>query len=127
MATAPVKPMVDPAKRRGYIAELDGLRGIAILLVMVHRTFPRIGASSPWPIEAGWVGVDLFFVISGYLITGILLDTREDRDYFRSIWAEKICASRSWERSAPCLPARSSIALCEARTSRTSRCIRITR
>ena len=90
MAAALVEAMVDPATRRGYIAELDGLRGIAILLVMVHRMFPRIGPSSPWPIEAGWVGVDLFFVISGYLITGILLDTREDRDYFRNFYARRV-------------------------------------
>ena len=73
----------------GYIAELDGLRGIAILLVMIHRMYPR-AEGTPWPIEAGWVGVDLFFVISGFLIAGILLDTRDDPDYFRNFYARRL-------------------------------------
>jgi len=77
------------AATSGYVAELDGLRGIAILLVMVHRMYPRAGGT-PWPIEAGWVGVDLFFVISGCLIAGILLDTRDDPDYFRNFYARRV-------------------------------------
>ena len=73
---------------RGYLAELDGLRGIAILLVMMHRLYPRSRAM-PWPIEGGWIGVDLFFVISGFLIAGILIDTRDDPDYFRNFYARR--------------------------------------
>ena len=49
-----------------YVRSLDGLRAIAILLVMaVHYHFALPG---------GWVGVQLFFVLSGFLITQILLD-----------------------------------------------------
>jgi peptidoglycan/LPS O-acetylase OafA/YrhL len=73
----------------GYVAELDGLRGIAILAVMIHRMYPRAGGT-PWPVEAGWAGVDLFFVISGFLIAGILLDTRDDPDYFRNFYARRV-------------------------------------
>ena len=65
----------------GYIRGLDGLRSVAILWVM----FAHVSAASKWVAEdsyhkvfeliasAGWVGVQLFFVISGYLITKILL------------------------------------------------------
>lgn len=49
-----------------YMPALDGLRGVAVLLVFVGHTMP----SSPFP---GGVGVDSFFVISGFLITAILL------------------------------------------------------
>jgi peptidoglycan/LPS O-acetylase OafA/YrhL len=70
------------------IAEIDGLRGIAILLVMVHRLWPR-AAMSPLA-EVGWIGVDLFFVVSGFLITRILLSTRDDPDYFRNFYARRV-------------------------------------
>lgn len=78
-----------PAAPTGFIPELDGLRGLAILMVMIHRVYPRAG-DTPWPIEAGWAGVDLFFVISGFLIAGILLDTRDDPDYFRNFYARRV-------------------------------------
>jgi peptidoglycan/LPS O-acetylase OafA/YrhL len=54
----------------GYRPDLEGLRGVAILLVLVcHVGIP--GA------EAGFVGVDVFFVLSGFLITGLLVGERE--------------------------------------------------
>ena len=56
-----------------HLAPLDGLRGMAVLLVMIdHFSFGfltrRLGAIGHF-LEAGWIGVDLFFVLSGYLIT----------------------------------------------------------
>ena len=54
----------------GYRPDLEGLRGVAILLVLLcHVRIP--GA------EAGFVGVDVFFVLSGFLITGLLVNERE--------------------------------------------------
>jgi peptidoglycan/LPS O-acetylase OafA/YrhL len=71
------------------IPQLDAARGIAILLVLIHNT-----SSFPFrPLAAisahGWMGVDLFFVLSGFLITGILLDTKESEAYFRNFYARR--------------------------------------
>lgn len=71
------------------IAQLDAIRGIAILLVMLHN----LHAFTSWPLSYltvyGWAGVDLFFVLSGFLITGILLDTRKSERYFQNFYARR--------------------------------------
>lgn len=53
----------------GRIPELDGLRGIAIILVILSHNYFHLGVFTNY----GWIGVDLFFVLSGFLITDILL------------------------------------------------------
>lgn len=80
---------------RRHIPELDGLRGIAVLLVcMSHYAHKMNGAR--WETiffngaKSGWIGVDLFFVLSGFLITGILLDTRDSPGYLRNFFARRI-------------------------------------
>ena len=79
------------ALTRGHLAELDGLRGVAIFLVILHHFWPAVGPLVSWKpvIHLGWMGVDLFFVISGFLITGILLDTRGEPGYFRNYFARR--------------------------------------
>jgi peptidoglycan/LPS O-acetylase OafA/YrhL len=71
------------------IPQLDAIRGIAILLVMVHNlhglNFPPLSLVTDY----GWMGVDLFFVLSGFLITGILLDTKPSEHYFRNFYARR--------------------------------------
>jgi peptidoglycan/LPS O-acetylase OafA/YrhL len=85
-----------------HVRALDGVRGLAILLVVLHHA----AQFSPTPInpalhvvhdvlQAGWLGVDMFFVLSGYLITGILLDARGEgpkapAGYFRSFYARRV-------------------------------------
>jgi peptidoglycan/LPS O-acetylase OafA/YrhL len=76
------------------IPELDGLRGTAILLVMVGHYFsvPGVGAVSllnGYWFRLGWTGVDLFFVLSGFLIGGILLDARGSSNYFKTFYARR--------------------------------------
>jgi peptidoglycan/LPS O-acetylase OafA/YrhL len=75
---------------RRYIPELDGLRAFAIAAVLVvHSNF---GFPIGWLERArvyGWAGVDLFFVISGYLITSILLDSRDKPHYYRNFYARR--------------------------------------
>ncbi|HEU4585144.1 MAG TPA: acyltransferase [Gemmatimonadaceae bacterium] len=69
----PPDATTSPVRPRRYMVQLDGLRAIAVGLVMTyHWIRPAI------PINLGDLGVDLFFVLSGFLITGILLDARPD-------------------------------------------------
>jgi peptidoglycan/LPS O-acetylase OafA/YrhL len=66
-----------------FIPELDGLRGIAVSLVLLfHLQVPLFGI--------GWCGVDLFFVLSGYLITTILLWTKDSPGFFRNFYARRV-------------------------------------
>ena len=66
-----------------FIPELDGVRGLAISLVLLfHLQVPLFGI--------GWCGVDLFFVLSGYLITSILLASKGSQRYFETFYARRI-------------------------------------
>ena len=77
-----------------YIPQFDGLRGVSILAVFVaHSEFLRALPHAHF-LEYGRVGVDLFFLLSGFLITGILVDTRSAPHYFRNFYARR--ALRIW-------------------------------
>jgi len=81
------------------VPELDGLRGVACLLVLVHHYALGIAEPDPgttfhavraalYPLFLG--GVDLFFVLSGFLIGGILMDERGSDRYFRTFWIRRV-------------------------------------
>ncbi len=86
--------MGDASDARRHWPALDGLRGIAILLVLMHHaTLPGAEDSHPVASEMlhlGFVGVDLFFVLSGFLITGILLGARGGDGYYRSFYGRRL-------------------------------------
>ena len=67
----------------GRVPALDGLRGCAILLVIIWHYF-----HTDW--FPGWIGVDLFFVLSGYLITARLLQTIHTPSYFSRFYRNRI-------------------------------------
>lgn len=81
-----------------HIPELDGLRGMAVLAVMIFHFFlfgdiearSRIGKALTAILNIGWSGVDLFFVLSGFLITGILYDSRLKPGFFRTFYLRRV-------------------------------------
>lgn len=79
-----------------HIPALDGLRGLAILLVLIRHQTVMSRSAGPaldeWfarIAEVGWSGVDLFFVLSGFLITGILCDSKQGPHYFRNFYIRR--------------------------------------
>jgi peptidoglycan/LPS O-acetylase OafA/YrhL len=73
-------PTIEAAPERAYFPALDGLRAIAFLMV-----FGQHYLKLPW----GWAGVDVFFVLSGFLITGILFDTRDEEHRVRDFYVRR--------------------------------------
>jgi peptidoglycan/LPS O-acetylase OafA/YrhL len=83
---------------RPKMPELNTIRGIAVLLVLFFHGFSfryglgglsgfaRLFVAATLP---GWMGVDLFFVLSGFLITGILLDTKSKTGYYRTFYTRR--------------------------------------
>src|SRR5688572_16741209 len=93
MTALPPEPSRVPA--------LDGVRGLAIALVMPFHFVSQYVSTQPLSalgevFRVGWAGVDLFFVLSGFLITGILVDQRGTPRYYSAFY---------WRRALRILPA----------------------
>lgn len=79
----------------GHLPALDGLRALAILLVIPHNG-DIFSNAAPWLwpvaiiVHAGWLGVHLFFVLSGFLITRNLLASREATNYLQAFYGRRI-------------------------------------
>jgi len=93
-------PIQRPNWLPAYIPELQGLRGIAVLAVVIYHCHARLEGTpllinwfhyaSLW----GWAGVNLFFTLSGFLITSILIESRDKPHYFKNFYARR--ALRIW-------------------------------
>ncbi|MGB9202794.1 MAG: acyltransferase [Terriglobales bacterium] len=93
--SAPARQVAPVPNWSVRVPALDGLRGIAILLVLLWHAVFSMEASSGFLaklLAAGlltWSGVDLFFVLSGFLIGGILLDARASPRYFQTFYVRR--------------------------------------
>ncbi|HEY3876712.1 MAG TPA: acyltransferase, partial [Candidatus Kapabacteria bacterium] len=85
--------MASPTEKR--FPALDGLRGVAALMVVAHHSafnywltnfFDKVYYRTTGLL---WIGVDLFFVLSGFLITNILLENRRSTHYFRGFYGRR--------------------------------------
>jgi peptidoglycan/LPS O-acetylase OafA/YrhL len=82
---------------KARLPQLDGLRGLAILLVLVRHYLVVDAKPAPhtlfshavFLLQITWSGVDLFFVLSGFLIGGILVDARASSRYFKPFYARR--------------------------------------
>ena len=83
----------------GRVPELDGVRGLAIALVVLCHYGAHQMTSAPGTafnllhiaLTFGWVGVDLFFVLSGFLIGGILMENRNSPHFFSTFYLRRVC------------------------------------
>lgn len=96
---ASVENLAQPLNVKGHIRILDGLRGVAILMVLIGHFYQKSFIVDTYPVLTGIVsrfvltngfGVELFFVLSGFLITGILLDTKHESGFFRKFYMRRI-------------------------------------
>src|SRR3974377_1228989 len=79
------RPQQTAATTLKHFPELDGLRGMAILFVISYH-YLGYTRFFKW----GWTGVDLFFVLSGFLITGKLIQSIGEKDYFLNFYRNRV-------------------------------------
>jgi peptidoglycan/LPS O-acetylase OafA/YrhL len=92
---APPAPLARDARLRGHVRALDGIRGLAILMVLALHFIGNMQPTNAFErvvvhvFDYGSLGVDLFFVLSGFLITGILFEAKGTESYFRNFYMRR--------------------------------------
>src|SRR5579863_7722584 len=90
--TVSAAPAGAAGAKRSRLPELDGIRGMAIIIVLLNHAFSVPERHIAWlerTFAMGWSGVDLFFVLSGFLIGGILIDAKGSPNYFKTFYARR--------------------------------------
>jgi peptidoglycan/LPS O-acetylase OafA/YrhL len=84
LSTGIARPQAQRTSATRHLAGLDGLRAVAVIAVIIYHLFPGV-------LPGGFIGVDIFFVISGFLITSLLVDerTRAGRISLRRFWQRR--------------------------------------
>lgn len=82
--------MINIHYRKGHIPALDGVRGCAIVLVLIFHCLKTSILPFSLISGIGWVGVNLFFVLSGFLITGILIDTKGGKNNIITFYLKRV-------------------------------------
>src|SRR5450432_1435638 len=93
----PTPSTLNPLAVKSHIPSLDGIRGLAVILVVFCHATQRPLIHWSGGIDFGilsfarvcWTGVDLFFVLSGFLITGILYDAKGQDHFFRNFYLRR--------------------------------------
>lgn len=94
-AAGPARETITPSRKR--IPALDGVRALAGLMVVAYHFGPHIVRTADshfrflLPFRFGHEGVDLFFVLSGFLISGILVEARSSPRYFSTFYLRRVC------------------------------------
>src|ERR1700748_391568 len=83
IAKYPVKTLKIDYQPGKYVKEFDGWRGVGICFVVLAHYFPVYFIGS-------WVFMEMFFVMSGFLITGILMDSKTKKNYFKTFYLRRV-------------------------------------
>lgn len=79
-------------------SQLDGIRGLAVAIVVIHHSIANLGIGNERSLfvavifrllHPGWLGVDIFFVLSGFLVTGIILKERSYPDFWGTFYTRR--------------------------------------
>src|SRR4051812_74376 len=97
IAASTTRLFLSPRATDNYRPDIDGLRAFAVVSVVLYHAFPNV-------VRGGYIGVDIFFVISGFLISSILFtEMSEDRLSFATFYGRRI--RRIFPALAVCLAA----------------------